>query len=168
MGPVQQDPDRPEHLLAKARAGDREALAELFARYRDRLRAMVHLRLDRRLQGRIDPSDVLQEACLDLVRRFDEYAANPTFAQAARASACAATPPRSAIWASAETAGASSSTARRFPSGSRIGDPPGVDTSAGLEHEIHTWIAAARPHSPPRHRQQHRLQSGRRPSAVNG
>jgi RNA polymerase sigma-70 factor (ECF subfamily) len=33
---------------------------------------MVRLRLDRRLQGRLDPTDVLQEAYLDVARRFPE------------------------------------------------------------------------------------------------
>ena len=63
--------------LARARAGDPEALGQLFLHFRDRLRKMVRLRLDRRLAGRVDPSDVLQEAFLDLSRRFPEYAANP-------------------------------------------------------------------------------------------
>jgi RNA polymerase sigma-70 factor (ECF subfamily) len=58
--------------------GDPRAVAEAFARYRDRLRRMVKLRLDRRLQGRVDPSDVLQEAYLDVAHRAAEYAANPT------------------------------------------------------------------------------------------
>ncbi len=53
-------------------------LAELFARHRDRLRKMVQVRLDRRLQGRVDASDVLQEAQLDVLRRAQEYAAKPT------------------------------------------------------------------------------------------
>jgi RNA polymerase sigma-70 factor (ECF subfamily) len=65
-------------LLRRAQAGDEHALAELFARYRLRLRHMVHLRLDRRLSGRLDPSDVLQEAYLEIARRFPEYTANPT------------------------------------------------------------------------------------------
>ena len=39
---------------------------------------MVRLRLDRRLQGRLDPSDVLQEAYLDFAQRVAEYARNPT------------------------------------------------------------------------------------------
>jgi RNA polymerase sigma-70 factor, ECF subfamily len=38
---------------------------------------MVQLRMDRRLQGRVDPSDVLQEAYLDVARRAAEYAADP-------------------------------------------------------------------------------------------
>jgi RNA polymerase sigma-70 factor (ECF subfamily) len=67
-----------DDLLRRAGGGDRQALAELFARYRERLRQMVRLRLDRRLQGRLDPSDVLQEAFLDFARRLPEYAANPS------------------------------------------------------------------------------------------
>ena len=64
-------------LLRRAAAGDRPALAGLFDRHRDRLRQMVQLRLDRRLQGRLDPSDVLQEAFLDVTRRLPEFAAAP-------------------------------------------------------------------------------------------
>jgi RNA polymerase sigma-70 factor (ECF subfamily) len=39
---------------------------------------MIRLRLDRRLQRRLDPADVLQEAFLEFARRFTEYVANPT------------------------------------------------------------------------------------------
>jgi RNA polymerase sigma-70 factor (ECF subfamily) len=71
--------DASEHqvLLEHARGGDCGALAELFERHRARLEQMVRLRLDRRLQGRLDPADVLQEAYLDVARRFPEYAADP-------------------------------------------------------------------------------------------
>src|SRR5262245_21787385 len=76
MGPVMtSDPSNVDDLLSRAKTGDEQALAELFNRYRDRLRRMVHLRLDRRLQGRIDASDVLQEAFIDFARRFPSYAA---------------------------------------------------------------------------------------------
>src|SRR5947209_12951874 len=64
-------------LLSRAAAGDPEALRQLFSRYRDRLKRMVHLRLSRRLQGRVDDSDVLQEAFLDVARRLPEYTADP-------------------------------------------------------------------------------------------
>jgi RNA polymerase sigma-70 factor (ECF subfamily) len=57
---------------------DEQALVELFIRHRARLRRMVQLRLDHRIQGRVDPSDVLQEAQIDILRRAGEYAANPT------------------------------------------------------------------------------------------
>jgi RNA polymerase sigma-70 factor (ECF subfamily) len=72
------DPDISDDLLGRARAGDAQARAELFARCRDRLRRMVRLRMDLRLQGRIDPSDVLQEAYLDYARRLAEWAGRPT------------------------------------------------------------------------------------------
>jgi RNA polymerase sigma-70 factor (ECF subfamily) len=71
------DSENMDQLLQRALEGDQHALADLFAAYSDRLRRMVHLRLDRRLQGRVDPSDVLQEAYLVLARRFPEYAGNP-------------------------------------------------------------------------------------------
>src|SRR5207248_6609751 len=45
-------------LIERARAGDREALNTLLARHRDRLRRMVEIRLDTRLQARLDASDV--------------------------------------------------------------------------------------------------------------
>jgi RNA polymerase sigma-70 factor (ECF subfamily) len=41
------------------------------------LRRMVRLRLDRRLQGRVDPSDVLQDAQLEILGRAAGYAADP-------------------------------------------------------------------------------------------
>ena len=67
-----------QNLVRRIAAGDQVALAEAFDRYRNRLRRMVLLRLDRRLQGRVDASDVLQEAYLDVAQRALEYAANPT------------------------------------------------------------------------------------------
>jgi RNA polymerase sigma-70 factor (ECF subfamily) len=66
------DPSESSELLRRAGAGDQEAVTELFSRYRDRLRAMVRLRLNRRLQGRVDPSDVLQEAFLEISKGFPE------------------------------------------------------------------------------------------------
>jgi RNA polymerase sigma-70 factor (ECF subfamily) len=64
-------------LVGRAAAGDTAALAELFGRYRKRLRAMVRLRMDRRLQGRLDPSDVLQEAYLDVAQQLPTYRSKP-------------------------------------------------------------------------------------------
>ena len=52
-------------------------LTELFERHRSRLRLMVHLRLDRRVQARVDSSDVLQEAFLEATERYERYQANP-------------------------------------------------------------------------------------------
>ena len=65
--------DATDALARAADAGDEAALAELYGRHRKRLRQMVRLRLDRRLQGRVDPSDVLQEAYLDLAEKLPGY-----------------------------------------------------------------------------------------------
>jgi RNA polymerase sigma-70 factor, ECF subfamily len=63
--------------MARAAQGEQRAWELLLDRYRDRLRRMVALRLDRRLQGRVDASDVIQEASLEAVRRLPEYLKNP-------------------------------------------------------------------------------------------
>src|SRR5947207_4752941 len=64
-------------LLERARAGDREALNALFVRYHDRLRRMVEMRLDTRLQARLDASDVVQEAYVEVAERLEEYLRDP-------------------------------------------------------------------------------------------
>ena len=64
-------------LLRRAAQGDQAAWGALLVRSRDRLRRMVALRLDRRLQGRVDPSDVIQEAYIDASARLAEYARQP-------------------------------------------------------------------------------------------
>ena len=69
--------DRTDTLLDRLRAGDREALGELFGLYRERLWRMTSLRIDRRLAGRLDPDDILQEAFMDVARRIDEFLADP-------------------------------------------------------------------------------------------
>jgi RNA polymerase sigma-70 factor (ECF subfamily) len=69
--------NEPNLLVRLALAGDESALAALFDGYRDRLRQMIRLRLDRWLSGRDDSSDVLQEAYIDVRNRVTEYAHNP-------------------------------------------------------------------------------------------
>jgi RNA polymerase sigma-70 factor (ECF subfamily) len=64
-------------LLDRARQGDPTILAEFFSRYQDRLQLVVRLRFDRRLQGRIDSSDVLQDVYLEANRRFADYVRKP-------------------------------------------------------------------------------------------
>jgi RNA polymerase sigma-70 factor (ECF subfamily) len=62
-----------EAVLEKARAGDGAAINQLFACQRSRLRRMVELRLDERLRGRVDASDVIQEAQLEVFARLPEF-----------------------------------------------------------------------------------------------
>jgi RNA polymerase sigma-70 factor (ECF subfamily) len=64
-------------LLERARAADQAALTELFSRHRDRLRRMVEMRLDWRLRARVDASDVIQDAYLEVAQRLDEYLRQP-------------------------------------------------------------------------------------------
>jgi RNA polymerase sigma-70 factor (ECF subfamily) len=63
-----------DSLIERAALGDKQALAELFSRFRDRMKQMVKLRLDRRLSGRIDPSDVVQDAFVEASKRLPDFA----------------------------------------------------------------------------------------------
>jgi RNA polymerase sigma-70 factor (ECF subfamily) len=75
MGDSQQNHlNHESQLIHRAAAGDRQAWDELFETHRPRLRRMVALRLNRQLQGRLDPSDVIQEAFLDATAGLAGYA----------------------------------------------------------------------------------------------
>jgi RNA polymerase sigma-70 factor (ECF subfamily) len=67
--------DELAELLTRAADGHDAAVTELFSRYRKRLKQMVRLRLNRLLQGRVDDSDILQEAYLEAAKRLPEYLA---------------------------------------------------------------------------------------------
>jgi RNA polymerase sigma-70 factor (ECF subfamily) len=70
--------DQQETLeLVELHARGEAAVAELFARYEEPLRRMIFVRLDKRLCGRVDPADVLQEAYLATSRRVSHYLADP-------------------------------------------------------------------------------------------
>lgn len=58
--------------------GTAETLGALFAHHRDRLWRMVRFRMDRRLAGRIDPDDVLQEAYLNAADRVPHFLKDAT------------------------------------------------------------------------------------------
>ncbi|MEK7674230.1 MAG: sigma-70 family RNA polymerase sigma factor [Verrucomicrobiota bacterium] len=64
-------------LLDRLRRGDQQALAELFALYREQLKRMVDLRLDHRLAGRVSASDVLQDGYIDALKRLQHYFDKP-------------------------------------------------------------------------------------------
>lgn len=63
----------PIELMAKARAGEAEALGELCALYRNYLRMVVRTGLGPRLRGRVELSDVVQEALVEVVRQFPQF-----------------------------------------------------------------------------------------------
>jgi RNA polymerase sigma-70 factor (ECF subfamily) len=62
-----------QELIERASGGDSAARQHLLMRYRDRLRKMVAVRLDRRLAARVDPSDVVQEALLEAAQKLSGY-----------------------------------------------------------------------------------------------
>lgn len=64
-------------LVSRAAQGDSAALTTLMGRYTDRLKRMVRLRMDQRLQGRVGASDIVQEALIEAARRLADYERNP-------------------------------------------------------------------------------------------
>ena len=74
--PASDQPDE-RGTLRRAVGGDQAAWAQVLAPHRKRLRRMVALRLDQRLRGRIDPSDVLQEAFLQAANALPKYLERP-------------------------------------------------------------------------------------------
>jgi len=71
------DPDATVRLVKQAAAGDPRALGDLLTRYEDRLLRAVAFRMDRRLRGRVDPADIVQESYIDATARFDSYTKKP-------------------------------------------------------------------------------------------
>jgi RNA polymerase sigma-70 factor (ECF subfamily) len=69
---TRKEPDT-DMLLARVAAGDRPARDDLLERFRQRLRRLIRLRLDRRLASRLDPSDVVQESLADAAGKLDDY-----------------------------------------------------------------------------------------------
>ena len=62
-----------EDLIRRAGDGDQAATEELLARYRDRLRQMVAVRMDPRVAARVDASDIVQETLVEASRKLPEY-----------------------------------------------------------------------------------------------
>ena len=62
-----------EALLALARAGDRTALGKLLELYRNYLALLARLEIGRRLQGKVDPADLVQEAFLKAHASFSQF-----------------------------------------------------------------------------------------------
>jgi RNA polymerase sigma-70 factor (ECF subfamily) len=63
----------PEHLLRQARAGDGDALGRLLELYRNYLGVLARVEIGRRLQGKCDDSDIIQDAFLEAHRHFGRF-----------------------------------------------------------------------------------------------
>jgi len=65
--------DRMEQLLARARDGDEDALAELLRLHTDRLLESVRAELGERVRQRLESQDVMQQVYLDALRNIDAF-----------------------------------------------------------------------------------------------
>ena len=63
----------PQELLDRARRGDREDLGRLLGLYRSYLKMLARLQINRRLRGRADASDLVQETFLEVHRGFAAF-----------------------------------------------------------------------------------------------
>ena len=70
-------PEQPE-IIAQLRENREEALAKFFSLVRERLKPIVHFRLDYRLNGRVSESDVIQDTYVRAAQRIDSYLEKPT------------------------------------------------------------------------------------------
>jgi RNA polymerase sigma-70 factor (ECF subfamily) len=61
---METDAPRPERLLALARSGELPALGKLLELYREYLSLLARLQIGRRLQGKVDAADLVQETFL--------------------------------------------------------------------------------------------------------
>ena len=69
----------PTDLHDRLIANDRDALSILLDTHRDRLRKIVYFRMDRRMAGRLDPDDILQDAFLEASKRLKHYSEERQF-----------------------------------------------------------------------------------------
>jgi RNA polymerase sigma-70 factor (ECF subfamily) len=73
MTELQSDSAETCSLLQQVEQGDARALDSLLARHRPELLRFVDCHLDPRLSARVDPSDVVQEAQMEVSRRMDDF-----------------------------------------------------------------------------------------------
>jgi RNA polymerase sigma-70 factor (ECF subfamily) len=66
----------PEELLRRARAGCGTSLGQLLDLYRGYLALLARVQIDRRLQSKVDASDLVQEAFLEAHRDFPQFRGN--------------------------------------------------------------------------------------------
>ena len=69
--------DQTQQILADVRQGDADAVNRLMDRHRDSLRRMIQMRLDNKIQRRVDVSDVVQDVLVEANRRLQVYLDNP-------------------------------------------------------------------------------------------
>jgi RNA polymerase sigma-70 factor (ECF subfamily) len=68
---------RTNRLLQRLSSKGGQGSDELFALHHERLRKMIHFRLDRRLRGKIRSAEILEEVYREAGRHVDTYLADP-------------------------------------------------------------------------------------------
>jgi RNA polymerase sigma-70 factor (ECF subfamily) len=105
--------------LDRARRGDRQALGELLDGFRPYVRAIAHALRDRRVQARLDDSDLVQDALLAAHRGFADFRG--------------ATVAEFTVWLRRVVLGAAGHTVRDQVAAAKR-DPARERPAAGLEH----------------------------------
>ena len=72
--------DQTEELLVAAKSGDGDAINRLLEKHRAPIRRLVQLRLDRKVQRRVDVSDVVQDVMVEASGRLQKYLDDPSMA----------------------------------------------------------------------------------------
>ncbi|MBL6724448.1 MAG: RNA polymerase factor sigma-70, partial [Rubripirellula sp.] len=72
--------DQTQTLLDAARNGDDQAVNRLLEEHRGPVRRLVEMRLDRKVQQRIDVSDVVQDVLVEASGRLNKYLNDPVMA----------------------------------------------------------------------------------------
>ena len=70
-------PDQIKPLLNQAKGGDESAVNALMDQHRNSLRQLIRMRLDQKIQRRIDVSDVVQDVLVEANRRLQRYLSDP-------------------------------------------------------------------------------------------
>jgi RNA polymerase sigma-70 factor, ECF subfamily len=102
------DNELPEELIEAAVTGDDGAFGRLLARYSNYLTLLARVEVGRRLQGKLDPADLVQETFLEAHRYFPSFRG--------------ATEPEFVGWLRRILAGVLANTVRRY-FGTRARDP---------------------------------------------
>lgn len=62
-----------DRLLLAYSQGNKAVITDLLGRFRPYMRSIIDSQLDDRMRGRLDASDLIQEAQIEVARRMDDY-----------------------------------------------------------------------------------------------
>jgi RNA polymerase sigma-70 factor (ECF subfamily) len=71
------DSENTQEILQGVHDGDADAVNRLLERHRNAVHRMIQMRLDQKIQRRVDVSDVVQDVMVEVNRRLQDYLKNP-------------------------------------------------------------------------------------------